>query len=402
VAINFLKNIQLLFLVLSPIICLNAQDFKTIGYFPTYRFHLIENIDFEKLTHLNIAFANPDANGQLRTDGVDISPVVQQAQQANVKVFIALAGGAARLSDWENWIKPANRSAFIADIIKYVHQHGLEGVDVDLEWGNVNEDYSGFVIELKDSIKAHGLEISVALPGIYRYPEVSDEALQAFDWINMMVYDLRGPWDPSNVGPHSPYSFAESAIEYWQNQGVELEKLTLGVPFYGYDFTNQNNVRAITYTNIIKMNPDYANLDQVGDIYYNGLPTIEAKTKLALEKLSGIMIWEIGQDRFDEYSLLTRISETIEGEVSTSTNSLATQQPAVVFPNPARNRVHIKLNGVGKVDITLLDLSGRMIDNWHINNQALLSIPIHQLQNGMYFIKIKTESSIETLKLQKL
>ena len=41
--------------------------------------------------------------------------------------------------------------------------------------------------------------------------------------------------------------------------------------------------------------------------YYNGRPTIKSKVKLASEQVSGIMIWEIGQDSFTEYSLLKTI-----------------------------------------------------------------------------------------------
>ena len=44
--------------------------------------------------------------------------------------------------------------------------------------------------------------------------------------------------------------------------------------------------------------------------YYNGRPTIANKVELAVQKLSGIMIWELGQDSFTEYSLLETIHKT--------------------------------------------------------------------------------------------
>ena len=61
-------------------------------------------------------------------------------------------------------------------------------MDVDLEWSHVNSLYSPFVLELKDSLDAHNKLMTVALPGTYRYPEVSDEALNAFAWVNLMAY----------------------------------------------------------------------------------------------------------------------------------------------------------------------------------------------------------------------
>ena len=34
---------------------------RVVGYLPTYRFHLSDKIEYCKLTHLNLSFANPDS-----------------------------------------------------------------------------------------------------------------------------------------------------------------------------------------------------------------------------------------------------------------------------------------------------------------------------------------------------
>ena len=36
-----------------------------VGYLPTWRFSLNNSIEYCKITHLNLAFANPDADGNL-------------------------------------------------------------------------------------------------------------------------------------------------------------------------------------------------------------------------------------------------------------------------------------------------------------------------------------------------
>lgn len=96
------------------------------------------------------------------------------------------------------------------------------------------------------------------------------------------------------VGYLPSYRFsASSEIEYC--------KLTLGVPFYGYDFVSSSLANAVTYAQMVTSNPAYADLDTVGNIYYNGRPSIESKVNLANNEVSGIMIWEIGQDSFDEF-----------------------------------------------------------------------------------------------------
>jgi hypothetical protein len=70
-------------------------------------------------------------------------------------------------------------------------------------------------------------------------------------------------------------------------------------------------------------NPADAYLDEIGQLYYNGLPTIVKKTQLALEKVNGVMFWELAQDATNELSLLRAVDQIIkagdceEGTVST-------------------------------------------------------------------------------------
>jgi hypothetical protein len=51
--------------------------------------------------------------------------------------------------------------------------------------------------------------------------------------------------------------------------------------------------------------------DMVGDVHYNGVPTMKRKAALARREGSGIMIWEITQDTADQTSLLRAIHEAL-------------------------------------------------------------------------------------------
>ncbi len=381
-----------------------AQDFKTVGYFPTYRFSLVDNIAYNKLTHLNIAFAQPDEQGNLTTNGVTISDVVQKAQAAGLEVFISLAGGAASLSVWENWLRPANRSFFISNIIEYVKIHNLQGVDVDLEWGTVNDDYSGFVLELRDSLKAYNYGITAALPGTYRYPEVSDEALAAYDWVNLMVYDLTGPWAPDLYGPHSPFSFAESAIAYWSAQGLSKEKMTLGVPFYGYDFTNLEKTVSVKFSDMVSKNTNYAYRDQVGRIYYNGIFTIAEKTRLAMqENLGGMMIWELGQDDFGEFSLLNTISQSLNGAIITSVSEIeAIANIETPYPNPVSDIVNLDFQQAIDFELSLYSPVSTEVFTTSFSNQNNISLDMTDYAPGIYLITVRANSFIQTFRIQKI
>ncbi len=188
---------------------------------------------------------------------------------------------------------------------------------------------------------------------------------------------------------------ALNSIDYWVGKGVEKEQLTLGVPFYGYDFSNQNNVIGLSYRDIISMNSANAQLDQVGQIYYNGLFTIERKTVLALQESSGIKIWELGQDSFDEHSLLDRIHNVIKEPIIVSNEFK-------IFPNPFRNEINIRLEKQQEAQLILFDINGRLIKIQNIVNQDHAFINSDDLPRGIYIIKVISNEFVMARKLIKV
>ena len=304
-----------------------------------------KKIHYERLTHLNLAFLNPDSQGNLSIGGEDINPIVAQARSVNpdIHVYISLAGGGLT-TEWaaayDQLMQPANRTGFVHSLIQYVETHHLDGIDVDLEWSHVNNLYSPFVIELADSLHAKGLLMTAAWPATHRYPDISNQALNEFDWVNLMAYDLTGPWAPSNPGQHSPYSFAQQGISYWLGQGLTPERMVLGVPFYGRSWEGGDTGNAFTYSAIVSEDTSYAFLDQVGQRFYNGIPTIRAKTELAQMETSGIMIWEIGQDVFLAENEHLSLLQAIYGLTGTTTSIYPNEDgfQAVWYPNPFQGK----------------------------------------------------------------
>lgn len=302
-------------------IILFSDQARVVGYFPTWRFTLTDKVDFCKLTHVNIAFGNPMVDGTIQLSNPsaisNLEQVINTAklQNSSIQFYISLAGGV--LSDqvantWKTFLASSqDRPKLIDKIIEFVLENKLDGVDVDLEWSHVTQGYSDFVIELKKELSIHGKGMTAAFPSETKFSQISDQALAVFDFINIMVYDYTGSWNPSEPGQHSSYNHAERGINYWKNiVGIAAEKLTLGVPFYGYNFLNSTTVESFTYGSMVASNTSNSERDQVGNKYYNGRPTIASKVKLAAQNLSGIMIWELGQDSFTEYSLLQTIHKT--------------------------------------------------------------------------------------------
>ena len=290
--------------------------FKVVGYLGGGNFDKLDSIELNKLTYFNLAFANPDKDGNLKMDDhADLVPAVKKGHEANTKVFISLAGGGRPDTViWKSLLTPEKRSPFIKKIVEYVEQNNLDGVDVDIE-GNlfpyIRESYNPFVIELRKALHAKGKGMSAALGATHVHQVVSQEAIEAYDFINVMVYDKTGIWKPDVIGPHSPYSFAEEAIKFWTvDKKIPPAHITLGVPFYGFDFTPR--ARYIDYSEIIKGNPLLAYVDSTGMRYYNGIPTIVKKTELARKTLGGIMIWELACDVRGDLSLLRALDQTLK------------------------------------------------------------------------------------------
>jgi GH18 family chitinase len=370
----FMKK-KLLLIFFTSFICfsLTAQQFKVVGYLPYYRFDLADKIDFTKTTHLYFAFLNPDSLGNLSIPGSDPAPVVAIAKAANpdLTVWVSIGGGGMK-EEWSlayrKFLKAENRSAFVHSLTEYVLSNGYDGLDVDLEWDAVDDNYSPFVLELRDSLHARGKLITSALPAIHRYKELTQQALEAFDFINIMAYDKTGPWNPNHPGPHSDYQYAVDAIAFWKNEGVAGDRLTLGVPFYGYDFTDQSHVTAFTFGSIIAEDSLLAYKDQDGKRYYNGIPTIQKKTLYALEQVAGIMIWELGQDAFgslQRYSLLSAIDYVVEhGElpIITALQDDLTAMDVKCYPNPFHDEIIIRSDKPSiRYRAQLVDVTGRTL-----------------------------------------
>lgn len=301
----------------GPDIYVPDTTFKVVGYLSNGNFDKLDLIELDKLTYLNLAFANPDAEGNLIADGkADIRPVVMRGHDLNLKVFISLAGGGRPDTViWKNLLLPENRSAFIKKILDYTEVNDLDGVDVDIEWNllpYLGDTYNPFVVELKEALHSRGKGITSALGATDLHKAVGQEALDAYDFINVMVYDKTGIWRPDDIGPHSPYSYAEEAIRFWtEEKKIPADRITLGVPFYGFDF--EPPARYISYKAILKENTLFAYQDSIGRrYYYNGIPTMVKKTILAKNNLGGIMIWEIASDTTGDLSLLRALSQTFD------------------------------------------------------------------------------------------
>ncbi|MDR7212243.1 glycosyl hydrolase family 18 protein [Flavobacterium piscis] len=371
---------------------LSMAQKKVIAYIPNWidLNSFSTTIQYSKLTHINIAFENPDANGYL-TFNSGSNSIINAAHAQNVKVFVSLGGGAiseggAIRDNYFNLIKSANRTAFIQKIYDYVVAHNFDGVDVDLEGPAINGDYGGFVIALANKLHANGKQITAALSEGYGGANVPTSTFAAYDWINIMAYDATGPWNPGNPGPHSPYSMAVSQFNYWTGRGLPASKAIIGLPFYGYGFGAAAN-QGISFANIVAQYPGAENQDQVGNtIYYNGIPTIKAKTTFAIQNAGGVMIWELSQDAVGTKSLLTAVNQVITGS-----------QPPVGTGTLIQAENYSSMSGVQTEPTT--DMGGGLNVGYADTGDWMAYFNINFPTSGNYVIEYRVASAVSGARL---
>jgi chitodextrinase len=281
-------------------------------------------IQYSKLTHINYAFLLPNATGGFQPieNPSKLQNLVSRAHSSGVKVLIAVGGwNNGDDSGFESMAANSNyRNAFVTNILNFVNQYGLDGVDMDWEYpdqGASANNYATLMTQLASALHSRGKLLTAAVVGI-NGESILASVFSQVDFLNLMAYDY-------NNFDHSTYSYASQSLAYWKGRGLPASKAILGVPFYGRPSWE-------SYATLIGRGASpYA--DTYNGVGYNGITTIKSKTDLAWTQGGGIMMWELSQDAVGTYSLLSAIHE----EVLANGGGGGNQSPGVSITSPANN-----------------------------------------------------------------
>ncbi len=284
---------------------------RVVGYFPTWS-GSPDQLQYSGLTHVMYAFLLPTASGGLTaipaSGDARLADLVRRAHGSGVKVLVSVGG-------WNDGDDSAfrdlaagadTRAAFTQNLVTFVDAYGLDGVDIDWEFpdpGAESANFTTLMQALSDALHARGKLLTAAvLAWGATAAGVRSDVFPTMDFLSIMAYDLGTP--------HSSYSAAVTALDYWSSgRGLAREKLVLGVPFYGRNAAGA----ARTYRQLVQADPAASGKDESAGFYYNGTATIRRKTDLALDRGSGVMIWELSQDADGGSSLLTAIVHEMQG-----------------------------------------------------------------------------------------
>jgi chitinase len=263
-------------------------------------------IQFDKLTHINYAFLIPNSDGTFAPIGnpSELREIVEKAHNAGVKVLISV-GGWGRDEEFETLAAdPTVCSNFVTELSKFVEEFKMDGADIDWEFPNreaSSDNFLALIQELRNAMPKKLVTIAVVAQGSSG-EGVPAQAFELLDFVNIMAYDKVGTF-------HSSYEYADEALKYWLGRGLPASKAVLGLPFYSRPIYKP-------YKAIVEKDPQAANVDVFKIlstmVNYNGIPTIQKKTELAMQLGSGIMIWALNYDSSDGKSLLNAIDQVVK------------------------------------------------------------------------------------------
>jgi len=261
-------------------------------------------IPYDKLTHINYAFLTPKADGTFNpiNNGWKLKQIVATGHTKNVKVLISVGGWG-----WDEQFEtmaanPASRAAFVQNLKAFVDEYQLDGMDIDWEYpdaGQSSQHFLSLIQELRAAMPEKLLTTAVVSYGDNALG-IHPESFALFDFVNVMTYD--GP-------DHGTLEQFNEGLTYWSERGLPKEKIVMGMPFYAH--VKDSTAEGVTFAKLVQADPAAAQVDEF-DYYgmtevYNGIPTVQAKTRLAMEKASGVMFWALDHDAQGELSLVNAI-----------------------------------------------------------------------------------------------
>ena len=156
------------------------------------------------------------------------------------------------LSDFDAQVR------LIEDIGRTGLKYGYAEVNIDVEHVDpaMRDAFSGFVERLAERLHQVGLEVSISVPaktwddpehgwsGGFDYVRIG----KAVDRVYVMTYDEHGY--SSGPGPIASSGWVESVIQYAVSV-IPSKKVYVGIPGYGFDWTEGERPRYISYAQAI-------------------------------------------------------------------------------------------------------------------------------------------------------
>lgn len=251
------------FVAISGSAQVKKKKYIVNGYVGGYRGLVkVEDIDAEKLTHINYAFVNVKDSvavlTNLKTDSTNFR-LLNGLKKINpdLKIVPSIGGWSWSENFSDAVLTPSSRKKFAKSSVDIVRQYNLDGVDIDWEYpamrgeeGNIYrpEDKQNFTLmfeEIRAELDKLSSEtgkkylLTAAVGGSKSFVDNTemDKVGKILDYILIMTYDYGG----RNVSHHTNLypskgqdggSSAHKSVVDFMAAGVPAHKIGLGAAFY--------------------------------------------------------------------------------------------------------------------------------------------------------------------------
>ena len=176
--------------------------------------NVYENVGNEGIAYINWAHGN----------GYQVWPMFTNSNMSETSKM---------LSDYKS------RENVINQIIKYIKQYNLDGINIDFEgmYETDKDNFSRFLIEIRPRLNEIGAVLSVDVTAPDGAPEWSlcyDRYTigKVADYVMFMAYDQYGV-SATKAGTTAGHNWVEANVKKFLGQEeVKAEKIILGIPFY--------------------------------------------------------------------------------------------------------------------------------------------------------------------------
>lgn len=261
----------------------------------------VSSIPWNKLTHINYAFAAIGNNNKIKLldSSVAITNVypgqssslpykgqfnlltVYKKQYTGVKTLISIGGWSESGGFYNMSATAQGRETFAKSCVDFLHQYGFDGIDLDWEYPTsaagatvpldemmyytkysavVYNNYLSLLKKVKQKLDSAGVSdnkkylLTIAAPAsswTLSGMELAEHC-KYIDFLNLMTYDLHGAWnstvghqaalyasyaDPETSAMDQPTLNIDWAVKYYSGI-IHPSKINIGIPYYSRGWTD--------------------------------------------------------------------------------------------------------------------------------------------------------------------
>ncbi len=224
-----------------------------LGYYTSWGDLTPAELRYENFTHLAYAFLFAAADGDVKLENDSRArELTRLAHEHGVQVVLSLGGSDSGEAFGAMMKDRRAVERYVAQTVKIVQECGFDGLDVDWEHPMSAEDRTGLVVlvrKLRQALPGKALITMAVSAGDWTGEWLDEkELLPLVDFLNVMTYDMHGPWS-EHAGHNAPlyeakddvedgkYRTYEAMMSYWtEKKKWPKEKLNVGIPTYGYGY----------------------------------------------------------------------------------------------------------------------------------------------------------------------